>query len=196
MARNKQNDEDIDIFAEDIEDSVDDIEQHAALEGEHSADKSSMEKLIDTKTHLKALEKQFKGYVERDLRWEKVSDEIATNRFIDKMIGGLRSIINPFTIYTYLDESETEKILLEKNEEFIRFCVDEESIDDPNDMTLMVNIYDHALQTFLALATKGHGSIFLRDLGGGLSQGLEHMKDKKQGMLAGLSSMFTIGGNK
>jgi len=196
MARNKQNEEDIDIFAEDIDDSGDDVEQPVALEGEHSADKSSMEKLIDTKTHLKALEKQFKGYVERDLRWEKVSDEIATNRFIDKMIGGLRSIINPFTIYTYLDESETEKILLEKNEEFIRFCVDEESIDDPNDMTLMVNIYDHALQTFLALATKGHGSIFLRDLGGGLSQGLEHMKDKKQGMLAGLSSMFTIGGNK
>jgi len=196
MARKKQEDEDIDIFAEDIIDEVEDEQQTQVLEGEHSLDKSAMEKLIDTTRHLKHLEKQFKGFVERDLRWDKVSDEIATNRFIDKMIGGLRSIINPFTIYTYLGEDETEKILLEKNDEFIRFCVDEESIEDQNDMTLMVNIYDHALQTFLALATKGHGSIFLRDLGGGLSQGLEHMKDKTKGMLSSLSSMFTIGGNK
>jgi len=196
MARKKTEEDDEDIFQQDILEQDEITEESNTTEGEHSTDKSSMEKLIDTKTHLKALEKQFKGFVERDLRWEKISDEIATNKFIDKMIGGLRSIINPFTIYTYLDESETEKILLEKNEEFIRFCVDEESIDDPNDMTLMVNIYDHALQTFLALATKGHGSIFLRDIGGGLSQGIEHQKDKKKSMLDGLSSMFTIGGNK
>lgn len=195
MAKKPDVEDEDDFFQEDIIDD-DEPEQDQIPEGEHSIDKSSIEKLIDTKTHLKALEKQFKGYVERDLRWEKVSNEIATNRFIDKMIGGLRSIINPFTIYTYLGEDETEKILLEKNDEFIRFCVDEESIEDPNDMTLMVNIYDHALQTFLALATKGHGSIFLRDFGGGLSQGLEHMKDKKRGMLDGLSSYFTIGGNK
>lgn len=164
--------------------------------GERSIDKPVMEKLVDTQQHLKALEKQFKGFVERDGRWEKVSEEIATDKFIDKMVGGLRSIINPFTIYTYLDEQETEKILLEKNEEFIKSCVDERSIKDANDLTLMVNIYDHALQTFIALATKGHGSIFLRDLGGGLSQGLEHMKDKKSGMLNELSNIFSIGGKK
>jgi len=197
MAKKKPEFEDEDIFSEDLNYEDDDIiSSNTVTEGEHSIDKSSMEKLVDTQRHLKALEKQFKGYVERDLRWEKVSDEIATNRFIDKMIGGLRSVINPFTIYTYFSEQETEKVLLEKNEEFIRACVDEPSIKDQNDLTLMVNIYDHALQTFMALATKGHGSIFLRDIGGGLSQGLEHMKDRKNGILDGLSNIFTIGGNK
>lgn len=185
-----------DFFEDDIEDSIIETDIDIQEDKEHTLDKSAIEKLTDTQRHLKALEKQFKGYIERDLRWEKVSEEISTDKFINKMIGGLRSIINPFTIYTYFTDEETEKVLLEKNEEFIRCCVDEESIDDINDMTLMVNIYDHALQTFLALATKGHGSIFLRDLGGGLSQGLEHMKDNKKGILDSLNNVFSIGGNK
>jgi hypothetical protein len=164
---------------------------------EKTIDKNAMESLIDTQHYLKSLEKQFKGQVQKDSRWEKVSDEIATNKFIDKMIGGLRSIINQFTIYTYLDESEVENILKEKNIEFIKACIDEPSIEDPNDLALMVNIFDHALQTFMGLPSKGHGSIFLRDLGGGLSQGLEHIKDKnKNGIINDLSSIFSIRGKR
>jgi len=171
-----------------------DSEPTNEFQGERTIDKTSMERLIDTQEHLKALEKQFKGHIERDGRWEKVSDEIATNKFIDKMVGGLRSIINQFTIYTYLSEPEEEKILLEKNEEFIKAVVDESSIEDPNDLTLMTNIYDHALQTFMGLPSKGHGSIFLRDLGGGLSQGLDHIKERKKSFMEGISSIFSLGG--
>lgn len=178
-------------------DSYDDEIVQEEFTPEKTIDKSAMESLIDTQHYLKSLEKQFKGQVEKDGRWEKVSDEIATNKFIDKMVGGLRSIINQFTIYTYLDEIEVEQILREKNTEFIKACIDEPSIEDPNDLALMVNIFDHALQTFMGLPNKGHGSIFLRDLGGGLSQGLDHVKDKnKNNIISDISNIFSIRGRK
>ena len=172
-------------------------EEAFTQQSERTIDQTAMERLIDTQQYLKAIEKQFKGQVEKDGRWEKVSDELATNRFIDKMVSGLRSIINQFTIYTYLNEEQVEKILREKNEEFIKACVDEPSIVDPNDMVLMVNIYDHALQTFLGLPSEGHGSIFLRDLGAGLSQGLDHLNSKnRRSVLDDLGNIFSIGGKK
>ena len=180
-----------DFVPEDGEEGVEDttISQN---QGERSIDRPAMETLIDTKSHLKNLEKQFKGQVERDGRWEKVSDELATNIFIDKMISGLRSIVNQFSIYTYLEEQTAELILREKNEEFIRACVDEASIENENDMELMINIYDHALQTFMGLPTKGHGSIFLRDLGSG-NQALNMQPQEKKSFISDIGNIFSIG---
>ncbi|MDH4127278.1 MAG: hypothetical protein OEV44_00880 [Spirochaetota bacterium] len=157
-------------------------------------DKSSLDVLVDTKGHLKALDKQFRGFIERDDQWEKTSQELARDSFIDKMVGGLRSIINPLNLYTYKTEQEVETILLEKNEEFIKSSLDEETVNE-EDIWTMVNIYDHALETFMGHIAKGHGSLVLRDFYAGMSQG-QPIERKEKKMFEGIGNWFNFGGNK
>lgn len=154
-----------------IEDETNyDYEDPEPERGESIVEKPTADVLFDTKSHLKALEKQFRGFIERDEHWEKTSEELARDSFIDKMVGGLRSIINPINLYTYKSEEEVETILREKNEEFIKGALDEATVAD-EDLTTMVNIFDHALETFMGHIAKGHGSLVIRDIFSGGNQG-------------------------
>jgi len=166
----------------------DDLENNEGIK-----DKPTMEVLFDTGSHLKALEKQFRGFIERDSRWIKSGDEMARDIFIDKMVGGLRSIINPLNLYTYKSEEEVETILLEKNEEFIKSALNERTIAD-EDLVTMTNIFDHALQTFMGHIAKGHGSIVIRDIYAGQSQQVQpEKKDNK--FMDTVGGLFSFGGN-
>ena len=185
---------DTDDFNNDSEEEDYSYDNQNQGNSENIKDKASIDVLVDTKGHLKALDKQFRGFVERDNQWDKTSEELARDLFIDKMVGGLRSIINPLNLYTYKSEEEVEKILLEKNEEFIKASLDEETVSE-EDIWTMVNIYDHALETFMGHIAKGHGSLVLRDFYAGMSQGtpIERKKDK---FLDGVGSWFNFGTGK
>lgn len=167
---------------------------------ERQLEKPTLDKLFDVKVYLKSLEKQFKGFIERDNRWEKISPELARDVFIDNMvINGLRAIITEHNIYSYLSEEDAETILREENIKFIKSVLNERTVETPTELRLMVEIYDHALQTFMGLPTKGHGSVVLRDVSGGLSQGNSHLTPaQKAGFFSELNNIFSFnkGGNK
>ena len=196
MSQNKDNTEYVDDNDISDNETGDDYsyDNRSQESNEGILDKASIDVLVDTKGHLKALDKQFRGFVERDNQWEKTSQELARDLYIDKMVGGLRSIINPLNLYTYKSEEEVEKILLEKNEEFIKTSLDEETVDE-EDIWTMVNIYDHALETFMGHIAKGHGSLVLRDFYAGMSQG-QPIERKKEKFLDGVGSWFNFGTGK
>lgn len=194
----KYQDEEEIIEDEDTTTEDDDFEYKSKEGGERNLEKPTLDKLFDVKLYLKTIEKQFKGFIERDGRWEKVSEELARDVFIDNMIiNGMRAIVTEHNIYTYLSEEDAETILREENIKFIKSALNERTIATPTDLRLMVEIYDHALQTFMGLPTKGHGSVVLRDVSGGLSQGNTHLTpQQKAGFFSELGNMFSFGSKK
>ncbi len=195
MAKPKDTFESEEEFSSDVEDTDEyNYDEPETFKGESTVDKPTADVLFDTKSHLKALEKQFRGFIERENTWEKTSEELARDSFIDKMVGGLRSIINPLNLYTYKTEQEVETILREKNDEFIKAALDEDTVQD-EDLATMVNIYDHALETFMGHIAKGHGSLVIRDIFAGMSQGAPVAKNEPT-MKETIGSFFSFGGKK
>jgi len=156
---------------------------------ESVSDKPTMDKLFDTKELLIPFEKSLKGESERDGKWVKTSHEQARNKFIDKTMNFIRVIINPSNQHTYMGEVEAEQLLLEGNEEFIKQALDEPTIDE-NDIGTIVNSYDFAIQTFSGQFIKGHGSVVLRDIYAGLSQGNNENKKMGDGIMEKLGKLY------
>jgi len=180
---------------EDTEDIIednsldDDYSNSNNVTDESVGDKPTMDKLFDTKELLIPFEKSLKGESERDGKWVKTSHEQARNKFIDKTMNFIRVIINPSNLHTYIGEQEAEKLLLEANEEFIKQALDEPTVSE-SDLGTIINSYDFAIQTFSGQFIKGHGSVVLRDIYAGLSQGNVDKKKDGEGVLDKLGKLY------
>ena len=129
--------------------------------------KNTIENFFDTEGILMRIEKTLRGFQMKDGKWLKVCHPIANDEFINMMMNSLRSVINPENMISIMSADQVNTILMEKNNEFIYACLDEESVDE-DDFEYLVNLHDHTLELFLGHVIHGHGSKVVRQISGSL----------------------------
>lgn len=129
--------------------------------------KTTIENFFDTEGILLRIEKTLRGFQKKGDKWIKAGDPITRDEFINMMMNSLRSIINPENMISILSVDQVNDLLMEKNNEFIYACLDEESVGE-DEIEYLVNLHDHTMQIFLGHVLQGHGSKVVRQISGNL----------------------------
>ncbi len=154
--------------------------------GEPIAEKPTIDKFYDTEEILYNIEMTFRGYQKKQKKWVYVTLPIARDEFINMTINSLRSVVNPENIITKKSDEDIEIILLEKNLEFIDICEDEATLEDRY-IENVINTYDHTLELFMGLVSKGHGADTLKQIYAGVARGFDDFHDKREDSLLRLN---------
>ena len=145
-------------------------------------DKSVIEKLFNTEKRIELLYHDWRGEIQvktsKGLVWRKMNKELAGDRFINKQMSAMRSIVNVTNSFTRKTDIECSDILFRAVEAFIKDMVNDSTVLKKDYRTLAKS-YEHALQLFLGLVEFGHGSKVLRDTMAGLNTGTETEKKGK-----------------
>ena len=135
-------------------------------------DKSVVEKLFDTEKRIELLYHDWRGEVpkktSKGIVWVKANRELAGDRFINKQMAAMRSIVNVTNSFTRRTDTECKQILFSATQAFILDMVNDPTVER-RDFRTLAKSYEHALELFLGLVEFGHGSKVLRDSLAGLN---------------------------
>lgn len=150
---------------------------------------SVMKNFFDTEKFLYRKEMEWKGFTLKNNKFVKTNRPIDNDSFINELVGALRSVINQHSSVSYLNQKECDRIAYET---FAAFCesVAESPTFQSNRFSLIKEEYDHAIELFLGLVSKGHGQRTAIALQTGVVAESAVMDNTKKGMLGGLRDLI------
>jgi len=140
---------------------------------------SIVENIFNTKHRIEMLRRRWRGDVLINNEWfHDESKELASDKFINKQLSQMESVIDTVNSFSRKDATEVRRILKDSVDAFILDGVNDESIDT-KDLRTMSKGYEHSLELFLGLVEFGHGANVLKDTIAGLNSGDVNRKDGK-----------------
>jgi len=143
---------------------------------------SIVENIFNTKHRTEMLRRRWRGDILINGEWVHNEDkELASDKFINKQLSQMESVIDTVNSFSRKDANETRRILKDSVDAFILDASDDDSVDN-NDIRTMSKGYEHSLELFLGLVEFGHGANVLRDTIAGLNSGDVDRNENKQGI--------------
>jgi hypothetical protein len=128
-------------------------------QGDSVLEKPLLNTFYDCESILTYIKKTYQGEQLVNQEWVPGGKPIARTKFINDTINMLRSVINAQNFNSGLDSKQIDNIMLEKNLEYIERVKKEPdwSLDD-KDSVMVIDIFDHVLQTFFGIIENGKTS--------------------------------------
>jgi len=141
---------------------------------------SIVENIFNTKHRTEMLRRRWRGDILINGDWIHNEDkELASDKFINKQLSQMESIIDTVNSFSRKNDKETKRILKDSVDAFIFDASDDGSVDN-KDIRTMSKGYEHSLELFLGLVEFGHGANVLRDTIAGLNSGDVNRSEEKK----------------
>jgi hypothetical protein len=127
--------------------------------------------IFNTRRRIEMLRRRWRGDVLIGNEWfHDESKELASDKFINKQLSQMESIITETNSFSRKTDIETKRILKDSVDAFIEDAVNDDSVENC-DIRTMCKGYEHSLELFLGLVEFGHGANVFKDAMAGLNSG-------------------------
>ena len=149
------------------EDFLDESAKGEPMEDRHNV----VAEIFNTRRRIEMLRRRWRGDVLINNEWfHDESKELASDKFINKQLSQMESIITETNSFSRKTDVETKRILKDSVHAFIEDAVNDDSVEN-RDIRTMCKGYEHSLELFLGLVEFGHGANVFKDAMAGLNSG-------------------------